>query len=94
MTIQELLKEYDLEIDDVRWYLSKVLAQRLLSYQEDQEELVRFIWGGRLNDDLYNMEERYLKDLQDQINEKTLDESHVRDILNEMESFRRQRRGY
>lgn len=94
MTIQQLLEEYALEIDDVRWYLSRVMTQRLLSYAEDPRELTRFIWSGDLHDQLYNMEERYLKELQDQMSEKTLDESHVRDILNDMEKMRRDRHGY
>lgn len=94
MTIQKLLEEYGLEIDDVRWYLSHIMAERLLSYQENPEDLIRLIWSGTLNDDLYNMEERHLKELQDQKDEKTLDESNIRDILNEMETLRRKRHGY
>ena len=94
MSIMELLKEYGLEIDDVRWYLSKIMAQRLLSYNGSPGELIKFIWSGELNDQLYNMEERYLQELQDQIDENTLDESHVRDMLSEMDAERRKRLGY
>jgi len=94
MSIQELLKEYGLEIDDVRWYLSRVMTERLLSYQSSPADLTKCIWSGELNDELYNMEERYLKTLQDQKDEGTLDESHIRDIMSEMEMARRRRFGY
>jgi serine/threonine protein kinase len=94
LTIKQLLKEYNLEIDDVRWYLSEIMTLRLLSHKEIPLNLTKFIWSGELNDELYNMEERYLKEMQDQMDEKTLDESHVRDTLNEIETSRRKRLGY
>jgi len=94
LTIQKLLKEYNLEIDDVRWYLSQLMTQRLLSHNENPGELTKFIWSGELHDEIYNMEERYLKELQDHMDEKTLDESHARDTLKEMENARRNRHGY
>ena len=94
MNIQELLKEYNLEIDDVRWYLSNVMTERILSNSHNPEEITRLIWSGELNDELYNMEERYIQQLQDQKDENTLDESHIRDILNDMDSMRRKRYGY
>ena len=94
MNIRELLEEYTLEIDDVRWYLSKIMTHRVLSHSEEPDELTRYIWSGEMSDELYNMEERYLQKLQDQMDENTLDESHVRDILKEMEGERRKRMGY
>ncbi|MDC7233730.1 MAG: hypothetical protein PQJ58_10895 [Spirochaetales bacterium] len=94
MNVKSLLEEYSLEIDDVRWYLSQVLTERLGSLQNNPDELARFIWSGALSDELYDMEERYLKTLQDQLDEKTLDENHLRDTLSEMESYRRRRLGF
>lgn len=94
MTVKELLEEYNLEIDDVRWYLSEVLTERLLSMQNSPQEITKMIWSGALSDELYDMEERYLRTLQDQLNEKTLDENHLRDTLSEMEMIRRRRHGY
>ncbi len=94
MNIKSLLTEYSLEIDDVRWYLSRVLTERIQSMAEKPEELTRFIWSSALSDELYNMEERFLKTLQDQIDEKTLDESHLRDMLADMETARRRRLGF
>jgi len=94
MDIKSLLNEYSLEIDDVRWYLSLVLTERMLSMAEKPDELTKFIWSSELSDELYNMEERFLKTMQDQIDEKTLDESHLRDMLSEMETARRRRFGF
>ncbi len=94
MNIKLLLEEYNLELDDVRWYLSEVMTQRISSMYHSPEELIRFIWSGELSDELYNMEERYLQDLQIQIDENTLDESHLRDTLSEMEASRRRRQGF
>jgi len=94
MDIKSLLKEYSLEIDDVRWYLSQVLTERLQSMMETPEELTKFIWSSKLSDELYNMEERFIKTIQDQIDENTLDESHLRDLLSEMETARRTRFGF
>lgn len=94
MNVKALLKEYNLEIDDVRWYLSEVMCQRLSSMQENPDEITRFIWSGEMSDELYNMEESFLQTLQDQLDEKTLDEAHLRDTLSEMEASRRRRQGF
>ncbi|MDA3957321.1 hypothetical protein [Oceanispirochaeta sp.] len=94
MNVKKLLEEYSLEIDDVRWYLSLTLTERIQSMLEQEEDLTRFIWSAELSDELYNMEEHYLTRLQDQVNEKTLDESHLREILSDMETARRRRLGF
>jgi hypothetical protein len=94
MNVKSLLDEYSLEIDDVRWHLSLVHTEKLSAMHHTPDEITKLIWSGELGDELYNMEEKYLKTLQDQIDEKTLDESHLRDILSEMEIARRRRFGY
>lgn len=94
MNIKKLLEEYSLEIDDVRWYLSLELTERLSEMHHTPDEITKLIWSGELGDELYNMEEKYLKTLQDHIDEKTLDESHLRDILSGMDIARRKRFGY
>ena len=94
MNVKNLLEEYSLEIDDVRWYLSRILTERLLSMHNKPDDMARFIWSGQLSDELYDMEERFLKSLQDQTDENTLDESHLRDVLSEMETARRGRLGF
>ncbi|MBF9017455.1 MULTISPECIES: hypothetical protein [unclassified Oceanispirochaeta] len=94
MNIKKLLEEYSLEIDDVRWHLSLVLTERLSALHHQPDEITKLVWSGELGDELYNMEEKYIKTLQDQIDEKTLDESHLRDILSQMDTARRKRFGY
>lgn len=83
ITVKDLLDEYSLSIDDMRWYKSCITAERLLSYSDTIMELVDYIWSGRLSDDLYNIEERYLEDLQDQIDRGLLEETGLREILAE-----------
>ncbi|MBB6479000.1 hypothetical protein [Spirochaeta isovalerica] len=85
MTIKELMKEYNLEIDDIRWFLSIGEAQKLLSFPQDRKELIRYIWSGELETNLYNMEEKYLENLQEQMDRNITDESDIRDIFKEAE---------
>jgi len=85
MTVKELMKEYNLEIDDIRWFLSNREAERLLSFPQDRKELIRYIWSGELENNLYNMEEKYIENLQEQMDRNITDESDVRDFLKEAE---------
>ena len=81
MTIKAFLLEYDLDIDDVRWYLAKMQAQRLLEYRDDMVGLVRLVWSGKLEAELYQMEERFLSELQEKLDSKQADESEIRAIF-------------
>ncbi|WP_319561073.1 hypothetical protein [Marispirochaeta sp.] len=92
VNIRELLKEYDLEIDDLRWYLSMQMAERLLTYREDPRLLTELIWRGTLGDELYDMEERFLRESQEQMDRGVLDETRVREQLNQALRARRLRR--
>ena len=89
--IRELMDEYDLEIDDVRWYLAAQEAQLLLSYRENPRELIRLIWSGSVEGDLYDMEERFLEELQSRLDRGSRDEVQVRSILKEIVVTREQR---
>lgn len=86
------MKEYDFSIDDIRWYLSVNTAERLLTYAEHPEELARLVWSGGLEKDLYDMEERYLRDLQSDLDRSLTDEAHVRQILNDVAHQKAKRR--
>jgi len=79
------MKEYNLEIDDIRWFLSIREAERLLSFPQDRKELIRYIWSGELENNLYNMEEKYLENLQEQMDRNITDEADVRDFFKEAE---------
>jgi hypothetical protein len=87
------MKEYNLEIDDIRWYLSIIEAEKLIALSPKKEDLVRFIWSGELADNLYNMEEIYIKTLQEQLERNITDESNIRDFFAEAEiaSLKRKR---
>ena len=84
MEINELLKEYNLEIDDVRWYLASILAMRLLQYREDEFGLIKYIWSGALEEELYDMEEQFINELQADYNQGITDEIKVRGILKDI----------
>ena len=86
MKITDFLTEFNLEIDDVRWYLSKYQADRLLEYRDQLPELCQLIWSGRLEADLYNMEEVFLNALQEKLDSRKTDESEIRKIMGEIEA--------
>lgn len=87
------MKEYNLEIDDIRWYLSIIEAEKLLGFPRDRKELIRYIWSGELENNLYNMEERYIETIQEQMDRNITDESDIRNIFKEAEmaSLRRKK---
>lgn len=85
MNIKDLMKEYYLEIDDIRWYLSIIEAEKLIDLSHKKEDLVRLIWSGELADKLYNMEEIYISTLQEQLDRNITDESNIRDFFAEAE---------
>lgn len=91
MRVSEILKEYGIELDDIRWFLADRMALELLAYQERQPELVRYIWSKGLEDSLYNMEDRFLEELQDQLERRIIDEAFVRGICLEALALRRKR---
>ncbi|MDC7222394.1 MAG: hypothetical protein PQJ60_01570 [Spirochaetales bacterium] len=91
MTVKELLDEYELEIDDVRWYLATYMSRRLLSYQQEPDLLARYIWSGELEGDFYDMEEKLISDLQDQLERDVIDETRLRDLMGEMDFLRKKR---
>lgn len=91
MTVKELLDEQNIEIDDVRWYMSSYMAQRILSYQSEPDLLIRYIWSGELEGDFYNMEEKLINDLQDQWDRDLTDETRIRELINEMVYLKQKR---
>lgn len=84
MNVKAVMKEYAIELSDVRWYLSLKTAERLLTYNEDIRGLTHLLWSGRLEADLYNMEERFLEDLQDRVDRNLADEARVRELFSEV----------
>ena len=91
MTMQQLLEEYDLNLDDVRWYLALSQADRLISYKERPRDLALEIWAGRLEAQLYNMEERFLADRDERLANKLTSEHRIREELGEIRIAKRRR---
>ncbi len=91
MKIENLMDELDLQIDDIRWYLSCQQADRLLQYRERRRELIRLIWSGALEGELYNMEERFLEELKGRLLKGSRDEAQVRNLLREVAACRQRR---
>lgn len=81
MKLTSLLDEYNLTLDDIRWYRSDLIAQSLLTDRDNREEITRRIWSGELEAELYDLEERYLKRLDDELARGLTDEQAVRDQL-------------
>ena len=59
-------------------------AQRLLGYRDEMVGLLRLIWSGKLEAELYQMEERFLTELQEKLDAKQADESEIRNIFSEI----------
>jgi len=89
--INEMMQEYELEIDDVRWYLACQQADLLLGYRDNKRELIRLIWSGVLEEALYDMEERFLGELQSRLDGGVEDEVQIRGVLREVVSCREKR---
>ncbi len=83
--------EYNLEIDDVRWYKSWITSQELLSYDNNIDELIQLIWSGKLADRLHDMEDRYAEELQDNMNRGIIEETGIREILAEAYALKNKR---
>ena len=92
MNINNLMEEFCLEPNDVRWYLSNNLAFSILEHTANQEELAKYIESGNLEVDLYNLEEKYLLELQDLADRDKLDEVDIREIFNQIAIMKRKRK--
>lgn len=92
MTVDELRAEFDLAIDDIRWYLSHDLMNRLLERKDEPQGVVDWIWSGRLEAELYQMEERFLNRLQDEMERNLIDERQVREHFDRARILKLQRR--
>jgi hypothetical protein len=79
MSVLSLQEEFDLSLDDIRWYLSVRITESLLSQRETPQAITRRIWSGSLEGELYDMEERFLRELQEQLDRNLIDDQHVRE---------------
>lgn len=91
MDINDLLNEYEITTNDLRWYLSKKLAFSLLEYRNNLMGLTKYIESGELDVELYYMEEKYLEETQDLMNRGKIDEVNIREVLNEIVILKKNR---
>lgn len=86
--IKDLMKEYSLEIDDIRWFVSYQQTISILSHNENPIEITKKIWSGKLEAELYNLEEKYLEDISSQLERNLVDEIWVREQFAEASELR------
>ncbi len=77
--LQKLMKEYRLEMADIRWLLSNRITISILSDSDNSKEITSRIWSGKLESELYNMEEKFLEDIVFQMERGLIDETWVRE---------------
>lgn len=92
MPLEALMEEHDLVLDDIRWYLASRITESLLSQAEQPEDIIRRIWSGSLEGELYNMEERFLEQLEDELARGLTDEQAIREHLSTARMLKMRRR--
>ena len=81
--LQRLMKEYSLELTDIRWLVSYRMTISILSDSDNANEITNRIWSGKLESELYNMEEKFLEDIISQLKRGLIDEAWVREQFSE-----------
>ncbi|MGL1891940.1 MAG: hypothetical protein OCD02_09955 [Spirochaetaceae bacterium] len=92
MNIKQLMEEYSIESNDVRWYLCNNLAFSLLDYQNDQDGLTKHLESGQLEVDMYNLEDKYIDDLQDLTDRNKIDDVNIRETFNKIAILKSKRK--
>jgi hypothetical protein len=90
--IAALMDGYNLELDDIRWYLSVLMVDKFAALQPEPGRLIEYVWSGQLSDELFNLEERHLEQLEADWDSGQIDEAKVREFLLEARASRRRRR--
>ena len=91
MTLLETFEAEGIEIDDIRWYLAIQEAARLLTYSEEADSLAKIIHSGKLEADWYRMEDRFIEDLDEKLEQRLTDKSEIQKIIGEIEFSRSMR---
>lgn len=90
--LSTLLDEYNLTLDDLRWYLATLLTDSLMTKRDDLEEITRRIWSGSLEAELYDMEEKYMTRLQEELDGAITDEQAIREQFEQARLLKLRRR--
>ncbi|MBN2738349.1 MAG: hypothetical protein JXR70_15305 [Spirochaetales bacterium] len=86
MSVEELMRYFNLSLDDLRWYLADLMAFKLMELQSDPYELTRYIWSGELESELYDIVDRFLSQLKTELEQERIDESHLHDLFKEIQA--------
>ncbi len=81
MNIIEEMKQFNIDIDDVRWYLCVQKSKELMVLKETPGAFITYMHSKKLEADLYNMEENFLNYLQSELNNRKMDEASIRETL-------------
>ena len=92
MTVEEIMDEYNLTIDDIRYYRAYAMAERFLTYQEEPHALAKLIWSGEVESELYNMADRFIEEKREELSRNLTDEARLRETLREALTVKRERR--
>ena len=87
-----MMDEYDLTIDDIRYYRAFQLAERLLAHREQPHAFARLLWSGEVESELYNMADRFIEEKREELRRNFTDEAHFRELLREVVQIKRERR--
>lgn len=65
MSVKQILKDHDIDTNMLRWYLSFQQMQILMEMKKDPDAMCKYIWSKQLEDRLYDMEDRFFADLEE-----------------------------
>ncbi|MBN1648949.1 MAG: hypothetical protein JW874_13020 [Spirochaetales bacterium] len=94
MITEELMDEYGLELNDVRWYLCSQLSYKICEMVTAPDTITAYLWSGELEAQLYNIEERYLQSLQEEFDRSLKTETELREIFSEIYAKRDRKTGF
>lgn len=81
MIIDELMEEYGLDLNDVRWYLCSQIANNIVNMAKIVDDITAYLWSGKIESELYNIEELYLENLKKDLKDDVKTETEIRDIF-------------
>lgn len=88
MIVEELMEEYGLSMNDIRWYLCSQITFGILELTKTPDEITACFWSGKLEAELYNIEERFIASLKDEIEKNIKTEAEIRDIFSSVTARR------
>lgn len=81
MTVEQLMDEYGLSMNDIRWYLCSQITFGILELTKTPDDITSYLWSGKLEADLYNIEEKFIAALKEEMEKEIKTEAEIRDIF-------------